>query len=179
MSTNAAINLKTAQHNVVEMAHQLGPVFEKRAEQTGNEDAFVLENFAELKASGLVEAGVPAQLGGGDADVYDLAEMLRILARHCGSTALAFAMHTHQVAIPAWRWTHQKATPVEPLLKRVAQEKLNESLRLEIETLKSLPRLEFFAKHDLHMIVPAAEDHGVIERVDSGDSPSSSVLAQR
>jgi len=62
---------------------------------------------------------------------------------------------------------------------RVAQEKLNESLRLEIETLKSLPRLEFFAKHDLHMIVPAAEDHGVIERVDSGDSPSSSVLAQR
>ena len=62
---------------------------------------------------------------------------------------------------------------------RVAQEKLNESLRLEIETLKSLPRLEFFAKHDLHMIVPAADDHGVIERVDSGDSPSSSVLAQR
>ena len=35
--------------------------------------------------------------------------MLRTLAYHCGSTALAFSMHTHQVAIPAWRWRHQKA----------------------------------------------------------------------
>ena len=34
-------------------------------------------------------------------------------------------MHTHQVAIPAWRWTHQKAAaPVEPLLKRIAQERI-------------------------------------------------------
>jgi alkylation response protein AidB-like acyl-CoA dehydrogenase len=125
MSTNAAINLNaTPRTSAVEMARELGPVFGKRANERTNEDAFVLENFADLKASGLVEAGVPAQLGGGDADVCDLAGMLRVLAHHCGSTALAFAMHTHQVAIPAWRWTHQKATPVEPLLKRVAQEKL-------------------------------------------------------
>jgi cell division protein FtsL len=62
---------------------------------------------------------------------------------------------------------------------RVAQEKLNESLRLEIETLKSLPRLEMFAKRNLRMVFPGPEDHGVIERVVSGDSPSSSVLAQR
>jgi alkylation response protein AidB-like acyl-CoA dehydrogenase len=35
-------------------------------------------------------------------------------------------MHTHQVAIPAWRWSHQKAAaPVlEPLLKRVANERI-------------------------------------------------------
>jgi alkylation response protein AidB-like acyl-CoA dehydrogenase len=32
-------------------------------------------------------------------------------------------MHTHQVAILAWRWLHQKA-PVEPLLKRVAAERI-------------------------------------------------------
>ena len=50
--------------------------------------------------------------------------MLRILARACGSTALAFSMHTHQVAIPAWRWRHQKVAAVEPLLKRVAAERL-------------------------------------------------------
>jgi cell division protein FtsL len=62
---------------------------------------------------------------------------------------------------------------------RVEQEKFNEALRLEIETLKSLARLDTFAKHDLHMIVPAPEDHGVIERVVSDESPSSSVLAQR
>ena len=33
-------------------------------------------------------------------------------------------MHTHQVAIPAWRWRHQKVAAVEPLLKRVAAERL-------------------------------------------------------
>jgi alkylation response protein AidB-like acyl-CoA dehydrogenase len=46
------------------------------------------------------------------------------MARACGSTALAFAMHTHQVAIPAWRWRHQKVTAVEGLLKRVAAERI-------------------------------------------------------
>ena len=50
--------------------------------------------------------------------------MLRTLAYHCGSTGLAFSMHTHQVAIPAWRWTHQKVAAVEPLLKRVADERI-------------------------------------------------------
>ena len=50
--------------------------------------------------------------------------MLRILAHDCGSTALAFSMHTHQVAIPAWRWRHQKVAAVEPLLKRVAAERI-------------------------------------------------------
>jgi alkylation response protein AidB-like acyl-CoA dehydrogenase len=33
-------------------------------------------------------------------------------------------MHTHQVAIPAWRWAHQKVTAVEPLLKRIASERI-------------------------------------------------------
>jgi alkylation response protein AidB-like acyl-CoA dehydrogenase len=70
-----------------------------------------------------VEAGVPRELGGG-ADVDDLTAMLRTLARHCSSTALAFSMHTHQVAIPAWRWHHQNVEAVGPLLKRVAAEKI-------------------------------------------------------
>jgi alkylation response protein AidB-like acyl-CoA dehydrogenase len=102
----------------------LGAIFEQRASETGDEDQFVAENFASLQESGLVEAGVPQELGGGGATVDELAAMLRILGYHCGSTALAFAMHTHQVAIPAWRWIHQKAAPVEPLLKKIAQERL-------------------------------------------------------
>ena len=32
-------------------------------------DSFVAENYAALKTSGLVEAGVPAELGGGGANV--------------------------------------------------------------------------------------------------------------
>jgi indole-3-acetate monooxygenase len=50
--------------------------------------------------------------------------MLKSIARVCGSTALAFSMHTHQVAIPAWRWRNQKVTAVEPLLRRVASEQI-------------------------------------------------------
>ncbi len=107
-----------------DIAQELGHTFARRAEETTDEDRFVADNFALLKSSGLVEAGVPTELGGGGASVDDLAEMLRVLAYHCGSTALAFSMHTHQVAIPAWRWTHQKAAAVEPLLKRIANERL-------------------------------------------------------
>jgi alkylation response protein AidB-like acyl-CoA dehydrogenase len=33
-------------------------------------------------------------------------------------------MHTHQVAIPAWRWRHQKVAATEPLLKRIAAERI-------------------------------------------------------
>lgn len=88
------------------------------------EDRFVAENYGLLKDAGLVEAGVPAELGGGGAEVRELAGMLRVLGRACGSTALAFSMHTHQVAIPAWRWRHQKIAAVEPLLRRVAAERI-------------------------------------------------------
>jgi alkylation response protein AidB-like acyl-CoA dehydrogenase len=55
--------------------------------------------------------------------VADLAGMLRTLAHHCSSTALALSMHTHLVATAAWRWKNQKA-PVDGLLKRVATEDL-------------------------------------------------------
>jgi alkylation response protein AidB-like acyl-CoA dehydrogenase len=73
-----------------------------------------------------VEAGVPAELGGGGASIDELAAMLRELAHHCGSTALTFSMHTHQVAVPAWRWMHQAPAKaaVEPLLKRIATERI-------------------------------------------------------
>ncbi|MFH0298612.1 acyl-CoA dehydrogenase family protein [Bradyrhizobium sp. 31Argb] len=125
MSSNAAHSLDASKsRSAVEIAEELGPVVARRAEQQTDEDRFVAEDFADLKAAGLVEAGVPAELGGGGADVDELAEMLRTLAHYSGSTALAFSMHTHQVAIPAWRWKVQKAAPVEPLLRRIANERI-------------------------------------------------------
>ncbi len=123
MNAVAAFNTATSRP-LIEVAHELGTVFARRAEETTDEDAFVADNFAMLKEAGLVEAGVPAEFGGGGVSVDELAAMLRTLGYHCGSTGLAFSMHTHQVAIPAWRWTHQKAAPVEPLLRRIAQERI-------------------------------------------------------
>ncbi len=115
---------KIEPHSVVDTAKVLGAEFARR--EAADEDKYVAENFAALKGAGLLEAGVPRELGGGGADVDELAAMLRALAYHCGSTALAFSMHTHQVAIPAWRWKHQPAAKaaVEPLLKRIAGERL-------------------------------------------------------
>jgi alkylation response protein AidB-like acyl-CoA dehydrogenase len=108
--------------DVVATAERLGQRFATTAD--ADEDKFVADNIKALKEAGLVEAGVPGELGGGGASVDELAEMLRVLAHHCPSTALAFSMHTHQVAIPAWRWRHQKVAAVEPLLKRVASERI-------------------------------------------------------
>ena len=107
-----------------EIARGLGPVFAERASTFDDKDLYVADNIALLKRSGLVEAGVPCELGGGGADIDELAAMLRTLAHYCGSTALAFSMHTHQVAVPAWRWKCQNATAGEPLLRRIADERI-------------------------------------------------------
>jgi alkylation response protein AidB-like acyl-CoA dehydrogenase len=127
MSAMSAIKVAAAAtRSAAEVARELGPVLAARADARADEDAYVGDNIALLKTSGLVEAGVPRELGGGGADVDELAAMLRTLAYHCGSTGLAFSMHTHQVAVPAWRWAHQKAAAaaVEPLLKRIAAERI-------------------------------------------------------
>ena len=107
-----------------DVTRELATIFARRADEGPDDDRFVADNIALLKTSGLVEAGVPAELGGGGADTDQLAAMLRTLGYHCGSTALAFSMHSHPVALSAWRWTHEKATAVEPLLKRIARERI-------------------------------------------------------
>ena len=123
-ATSAMKVVAPAARSAAEIARELGPALASRAAAETDEDRYVADNIALLKTSGLVEAGVPHELGGGGADVDELAAMLRTLAYHCGSTGLAFSMHTHQVAIPAWRWKHQKAAAVEPLLKRIAGERI-------------------------------------------------------
>ena len=93
--------------SVVERARRLVPTLAERAPEFDEADRFVAANYALLTEAGLVDAGVPRELGGSGAEVRELAEMLRVLAHGCGATALAFSMHTHQVAVPAWRWRHQ------------------------------------------------------------------------
>jgi acyl-CoA dehydrogenase len=66
---------------------------------------------------------VPVEFGGHGASYRELCAAIRVLGAGCGSTALAFSMHSHLVAVAAWRWRHEKA-PTEGLLKRVAGEDL-------------------------------------------------------
>src|SRR5688572_6962169 len=98
---NTLSKLKPGKTDFTAIAEALGKDFAARAEVADDTDCFVAENYAALKTSGLVEAAVPTELGGGGANIYELAEMLRTLAHHCSSTALAFAMHTHLVTVPS------------------------------------------------------------------------------
>ena len=109
---------------ILETARELAATFRQRADAADEGDRFVSDNYRDLKQAGLVEAGVPEELGGRGAQVRELAAMLRELAHGCGSTALAFSMHTHQVAVPAWRWRHLNFAGVEPLLRRVANDRI-------------------------------------------------------
>jgi alkylation response protein AidB-like acyl-CoA dehydrogenase len=77
--------------------------------------------WQELRAHRFYAAAVPAEFGGGDANIEQLSLMLRVFGQYCGATALAFSMHTHNIATAAWRWRHQNA-PMETLLRRVADE---------------------------------------------------------
>jgi alkylation response protein AidB-like acyl-CoA dehydrogenase len=101
------------------LARELGPRFAARAAAHDAADSFVADNYRDLREHRVFSAGVPTELGGGGASPAELCEMLRVLGRHCGSTALALAMHTHQVAFSAWRWRHEGGA-MEPLLRRVA-----------------------------------------------------------
>jgi acyl-CoA dehydrogenase len=105
------------------VARELAPRFAARAAGHDDADAFVADNYAELRTRRLFSAGVPAELGGGGASHAELCEVLRLLAHGCSATALTLAMHTHQVLIPAWRWRHEPGAG-EPLLRRVATEEL-------------------------------------------------------
>jgi len=126
MTASNALKMSAANgtETVAEIAARLAPAFAANAAKVDEGDLFVADNYEALKAVGLVEAAVPVELGGRGAEIAELCDMIRIIAGSCGSTGLAFSMHTHQVAIPAWRWRHQKAAAVEPLLKRVAAEKI-------------------------------------------------------
>ena len=103
------------------LADTLGQGFADRAAALDDTDSFAAENYADLKQHRIFSAAVPAECGGGGASFRELAAFLRTLARHCGSTALALSMHTHSVARFAWTWRHMNA-PVEPLLRRIAEE---------------------------------------------------------
>ena len=107
MTATASLTKPDIPFDPVAIVRELGPRLAELGVRADETDAFVAESYALLKQSGLVDAAVPRELGGQGCDIETLCAMLREIAYHCPSTALAFAMHTHQVAIPAWRWRHQ------------------------------------------------------------------------
>ena len=106
----------------LEVIRKLGPRFAERAAAADVEGRFVHDNYAELKEARVLSALVPSELGGGGATHAEFCQMLRELAHHCGSTALALSMHAHLVAAAVWRFRHGQ--PTEALLRKIAASEL-------------------------------------------------------
>jgi alkylation response protein AidB-like acyl-CoA dehydrogenase len=104
------------------VARELGPGFAARAAAHDAASSFVADNYRELKQHRVFSAAVPHELGGGGASHPEVCAMLREIARHCGSTALAVSMHTHLVAAAVWRYRQWQ--PTAALLERIAAEQL-------------------------------------------------------
>lgn len=105
------------------LAHQLGPRLAGRAEECDRTGGFVAENWADLRAAGIFWMGIPAELGGGNASFGELCAVIRTVGRHCASTALALAMHTHPVATNVFKHRRGDQTATR-ILRRLAEARL-------------------------------------------------------
>lgn len=100
---------------------EIGPGFAEGAEERDAHDRFMAEHYPVLKQRGLISAMVPEELGGGGASHSTVAAVLRRLAHHDPSTALALSMHQHLVATQLFN--HLAGKPA-PLLARVGADQL-------------------------------------------------------
>lgn len=117
------IQTDTKTNDLLALADQVGKRMAETGEEHDRDESFVSDGFEALKEAGFFKALVPVELGGGGASYREMCEAIRRLGTYCGSTALAFSMHCHLIAVPVWRREHEKA-PVDGLLKRVAGEGL-------------------------------------------------------
>lgn len=114
----------TTSTNWLATAKTLSDEFATRAAAHDADGTFVAENYAAMRAAKLFSAPIPGDLGGGGATFAEHAAIIRTIARGCGSTALAYSMHSHLLQATIWRHRHNATPPAEPLLRRIAKEEL-------------------------------------------------------
>lgn len=105
------------QFDLMEIADRLGPTFAERIEGLDDTDAFVTDNYTELKDAGVFSALVPHDLGGHGVSHSEMCAFIRHLAHYCSSTALAVSMHQHLVAAAVFN--HRAGRPGKALLEKV------------------------------------------------------------
>jgi len=94
---STAEKLDMKKQDWVEVARELGSELAAAAAQHDRDGDFVAENYKLLKQHRLFSASIPEALGGGDASHAEVCAIVRELGKHCGSTGLSFAMHSHPV----------------------------------------------------------------------------------
>jgi alkylation response protein AidB-like acyl-CoA dehydrogenase len=112
---------ETPTRTITDRLAAITPVLAANAGRHDVDGSFVSESLDALRESGLLKAAVPVELGGDGATIAELTALQRELAHHCGSTALASAMHQHVVAFTAWRY--RRGLPgAEATLRHVAED---------------------------------------------------------
>jgi alkylation response protein AidB-like acyl-CoA dehydrogenase len=105
--------------HIEKLAQEVATAAAAHADRHDREGSFVVEGVEAARDIGYLAAPVPPDLGGGGARTEDIVAGQRIIARSCGSTGLALAMHQHVVLAAAWRWRRGDMV-VEPTLRKVA-----------------------------------------------------------
>lgn len=99
-----AIKITTASSDAwIRLAEDLGKTFADRAGAYDSNCDFVAENYRDLKTANLFSMAIPVQFGGGGADYKTLCDVVRTIGYNCGSTGLAYAMHSHPVMVNVFK----------------------------------------------------------------------------
>ena len=86
--------LTDKQRKLLAIAADLGRNrFAARAGQIDRDAVFPFENYADMRAAGLLNICVPEQYGGWGADFATYVMVAAEIGRHCGATALTYNMH--------------------------------------------------------------------------------------
>lgn len=86
--------LTAQQRELIEIAATLGrEKFAPRAAQIDRDAVFPFENYADMRAAGLLKICVPQAYGGLGADFPTYVMVAAEIGRHCGATALTWNMH--------------------------------------------------------------------------------------
>ena len=86
--------LTAKQKQLLAIARELGTTkFAPRAEKIDRDAVFPFENYADMRAAGLLKICVPEAHGGWGADFATYVMTAAEIGRHCGATALTLNMH--------------------------------------------------------------------------------------
>jgi alkylation response protein AidB-like acyl-CoA dehydrogenase len=101
------------QRALIALVEELGPRFAERAERYDRDASFPFENYADLRAAGLLGLCVPEKFGGKGADLRTYGLVSATLGKYCGATALTFNMHACSTLWPGLLADDLDMTPAQ------------------------------------------------------------------
>ena len=120
-------HLSAQQRELIALAATLGrDKFGPRAAQHDREASFPFDNYADLRAAGLLGICVPKEHGGLGADFATYVMVAAELGRHCGATALSYNMH-----VSSCMWSGFIADALEMTPEQRADHAQNRALHFE------------------------------------------------